>query len=57
LKFDEVVTFFELFIKFSRQQSSETNTVIGDILDKEALVELANEKFFVKQLSLKPTLF
>ena len=57
MKFDEVVTFFELFIKFSRQQSSETNTVIGDILDKEALVELANEKFFVKQLSLKPTLF
>ena len=53
LKFDETVTFFELFIKFSRQQShSIANQTVGDMLDKSALVDLANEKFFAKQSAL-----
>ena len=47
------MTFFELFIKFSRQQApSMTNSTVGDILDKSALVDLANEKFFAKQSAL-----
>ena len=29
-----------------------TNSTVGDILDKSALVDLANEKFFAKQSAL-----
>lgn len=47
MEFDEVVTFFELFIQFSRQKSNGKEKV-GEIIDKGALIDLANQKFFTK---------
>ncbi len=49
MKFDEVIAFFELFIKFIRQRGKEG--VVGDQVDKKMLVDFANDKFFIDKIS------
>ncbi len=49
MSFNEVVSFFELFIKFQRQRGYDS-IQIGDSVDKSALVEFANDRYFSKKI-------
>ena len=49
MKFDEVIAFFELFIKFIRQRGKEG--VVGDQVDNKILVDFAKDKFFIDKIS------